>query len=475
MKMIRTPRPVLPILLVDDEEHVLLSFDTELRDSGYNNILACSDSREVMPLLDQHPVAAVLLDLWMPHLSGQDLLVKIAAEHPEIPIIVATGIDNVETVVACMKNGAFDYLVKPVESGLLAAVVARALRFRELQDEILSLREHLLEEGLEHPEAFEAIITRNENMLAVFRYVEAVAPSSQPVLVTGETGVGKELIARAVHSLSRCKGPLIPVNVAGLDDAMFSDALFGHRKGAFTGADYERSGLVEKAGCGTLFLDEIGDLNPASQVKLLRLVQEREYAPLGEDMPRRVEIRIIAATNRDLRRRMEEGAFRKDLYYRLRTHHVNVPPLRERLDDLPLLVHHFLDKAARDLDKTKPTPPPELFTLLECHSFPGNVRELEAMIHDAVSRHKSKVLSLDVFKERIRPRAGDLPEIGISADDNGNPFEPLQTLPTLNQAAARLIEEAIKRAGGNITQAAEMLGVTRQALSKRLKKAPESR
>ncbi|MEW5722363.1 MAG: sigma-54 dependent transcriptional regulator [Thermodesulfobacteriota bacterium] len=470
--MIQRLFPIYPILIVDDEEHVVLSFDTELRGSGFNNLITRTDSREVLPLLSERPVSVVLLDLWMPHLTGEQLLSELSLEHPDLPVIVVTGIDQVETAVRCMKTGAFDYLVKPVEEGLLAAAVERALMFREMKEEISHLKGCLFADEPRRPEAFAAIVTQSETMLTLFRYVEAIAPGGQPVLVTGETGTGKELIARAVHELSGRSGPFVAVNVAGLDDGVFTDTLFGHRKGAFTGADQPRTGLVEQAAGGVLFLDEIGDLSPTSQVKLLRLVQEKEYRPLGQDQVKRMNARLIVATNQDLKDQVEKGRFRKDLYFRLRTHQVHLPPLRDRQEDLPLLVEFFLEKAARELKKKKPPPPPELFALLRSHHFPGNVRELESLIYDAVSRHQAKVLSLETFRTSINPRtpAGSASHSSPADLDTAALYASCPRLPTLNQAGELLVEEALRRSGGNITQAAESLGITRQALSKRLRR-----
>ena len=326
-----------------------------------------------------------------------------------------------------------------------------------------------IEDRIKKPEAFAEIITNSKEMLSIFIYIESIAQSSQPVLITGETGVGKELIARSIHSLSGLKGRFITVNVAGLDDNLFSDALFGHIKGAFTGADKVRRGLVEKASGGTLFLDEIGDLSPASQVKLLRLLQEGEYLPLGQDEPKKTDVRIVAATNQDLWELQEAGKFRKDLNFRLRIHQIHVLPLRERKDDIPLLVDHFLDEVTRTLKKKKPTLPKELFKLLGTYSFPGNVRELQAMVFDAVSRHKARILSLKVFKShiarekkyRIVSTEVELKETALLTFSNN--------LPTIKQATQLLVDEAMKRAEGNQSIAAGMLGVSHQALSKRLK------
>jgi DNA-binding NtrC family response regulator len=326
-----------------------------------------------------------------------------------------------------------------------------------------------IEDMIKRPEAFAEIITNSKEMLGVFLYIESIAQTSLPVLITGETGVGKELIARSIHSLSSLKGPFVAINVAGLEDNLFSDVLFGHIKGAFTGADKVRRGLVEKASDGTLFLDEIGDLSPVSQAKLLRLLQEREYLPLGQDNPKKTDARIVTATNQDLWALQRVGKFRKDLNFRLRIHHINVPPLRERMDDIPLLVDHFLGEAAHALNKKKPTVPKEIFKLLATYSFPGNVRELQTMVFDAVSRHKARILSLEVFnsyiakeqKDRTSPAEVELEEAALLTFS--------RKLPSIKQATQLLVAEAMKRANGNQSVAARILGISHQALSKRLK------
>ncbi len=313
------------------------------------------------------------------------------------------------------------------------------------------------------------IITNNPSMHSIFQYIESIAQTSQPVLITGETGVGKELIAKSIHMRSMLKGNMVTVNAAGLDDTVFSDTLFGHAKGAFTGADRIRNGLIEKANWGTLFLDEIGDLSHSSQVKLLRLMQEGEYLPLGQDELKHTNARILTATNLDIWTLQRSGRFRKDLNFRLRTHHINIPPLRDRTDDLPLLADHFLEEAAKELNKKKPTPPKELVPLLSTYSFPGNVRELKAMIFDAVSRHKDRILSLDTFKTHIENERRNKKE-SITADSDNNPLVSFpDELPTIKEATLMLVEEAMKRSKGNQTIAAKILGISRQALGKRLK------
>jgi DNA-binding NtrC family response regulator len=473
--MSKSMYPALPVLIVDDEAQILSGFAMLLRLSGINNLFTCQDAREVMSLLSSQEAEAILLDLRMPHVYGEDLLSSIVTRHPGIPVVMITGIDDVETAVRCMKTGAFDYLTKPVEEARLVTTVRRAIAFRDLHREIRALRYHILTDRLEHPEAFSELITQNKSMISIMRYIESIAATSQPVLIEGETGTGKEIIAKAIHLLSKLKGPFIRINVAGLDDNVFSDTLFGHARGAFTGADTPRPGLVERASGGTLFLDEIGDLSIPSQLKLLGLLQEREYLPLGRDEPKYTDARVIVATNRDLRDLQAKGLFRKDLFYRLDTHHISVPPLRERRDDLPILVDHFLKEAALTLGKKKPTAPRELFDLLAAYHFPGNVRELKAMIFDAVSQHKSHVLSMQAFKIRIAGEAPVRTQIQEAAGREGSSvYSTLSKLPTLKDASDLLIAEALQRSRGNISAAAGVLGISHQALSKRLKRRSEA-
>lgn len=464
--------PRLPVMLVDDEVQALDSFELALRSGNVNNFLRCQDSRDVMPLLAEQDIEVMLLDLRMPHLSGEELLSQITTDFPHVPIIVITGADDVETAVKCMRAGAFDYIVKPVERSRLVASVKTALELRELQRQNQLLRAHVLSDQLADPEPFAEIITTSKMMRSIFQYIEAIANSPQPVLLTGETGVGKELAARAIHTVSGRQGAFIAINVAGLDDNVFADTLFGHRKGAFTGADQTRNGMVEKAEEGTLFLDEIGDLSPASQVKLLRFLQDGEFFPLGSDVAKRSNARVVVATNQELETLKDSGKFRKDLYYRLRIHQVHIPPLRERKEDLPLLLDHFLEKTAKTLGKKKPTPPNELITLLGAYHFPGNIRELESVIFDAISKHVSGKLSMEVFKSYISEQQPALkPDSkGLPLDDSA-PISFSEKLPTLKQAELLLIAEALKRSGGNQAIAAMYLGISRQALNRRLRQS----
>ena len=460
--------PTFSVLLVDDELPWLRSLSMTLEGpGGMTNLCQCHDSREVMDLLAQQNIGLVVLDLTMPYISGEELLERIVTDFPQVRVIILSGLNQLETAVNCMRLGAFDYFVKTVDEERLVEGVRRAIRMVELENENRAIRQSLLGGQIDSPEAFSEIVTNNAGMRARFQYLEAVAPSSQPILITGESGVGKELVVRAIHDLSGNSGELVSVNVAGVDDSVFADTLFGHVRGAFTGADSARRGMIEKAAGGTLFLDEIGDLSPASQVKLLRLLQDGEYYPLGSDQMKQMSARVVVATHTDLDAKMANGEFRRDLYYRLLSHHVHLPPLRERKDDLPLLLDHFLNIAADKLGKKKPTPPKELNLLLSTYHFPGNIRELEAMIYDAVSLHQGKTLSMKSFLERIGGAHAPVADQGLSSDSS--PFASLEELPTLQQSAVLLIDEAMQRSGGNQSVAARLLGISQPALSKRLR------
>jgi len=460
--------PSLPVLMVDDEAQALDSFETALLLSSINNIMRCQDSREVIPLLSSREIEVMLLDLSMPHISGGELLSLVTKDFPEIPVIIITGSNDVETAVACMKSGAFDYMVKPVEKSRLISGVKRAIELRELQRENRLLKARVLSDQFEHPEVFSEIITDSETMRSIFQYIEAISNTPQPVLITGETGVGKELVARAIHELSNRKGDFVPVNVAGLDDNIFADTLFGHKKGAFTGADQPRSGMIEQASGGTLFLDEIGDLSPASQVKLLRLLQDGEFFPLGSDIAKHSDARIVVATNQNLQTLQESGKFRKDLYYRLRAHHIHIPPLRDRYEDLPVLVNHFLQKASKTLGRKKPAPPGELSALLVSYPFPGNIRELESMIFDAVTSCKTEKLSLEPFRSYIRQdESAAKTEATGQLDAASTLKEKIDTVSHLTEK--QMITDALNKTNQNRTKAAQLLGISRRTLQNKIK------
>ena len=454
------------VVIVDDDTGVLKRLERLLRFEGYPNIALCERADDAWPVLESGKVLAMVLDLMMPGTDGYAMLERMRSERPEVPVIVATAINDLDTVVRCMKAGAFDYVPKSAETSRLLASLEHAAMIGRLLDDNRALRESLLSAGETLPGYFEPIITRDRKMMDIFRYVVAIARSDKPILITGESGTGKELFAAAVHAASGRQGNLVSVNIAGLDDTMFSDTLFGHKRGAFTGADSDRPGLIERAKGGTLFLDEIGDLPAQSQVKLLRLIEQRLYYPLGADMTRSSDALIVAATNRDIEAACGAGTFRQDLFYRLETHRIRLPPLRERPGDIPLLVECFAQRAADKFQRPAPAIPPELYELLHTYDFPGNVRELESMVYDAVGRAAGHTLALDSFKARVF-KASAQPRVVRSLV--GGLFSSLPSLPTLREASEELVHEALTRAGGNQGVAAGLLGLSRPALNRRLR------
>ncbi|MDB5103451.1 MAG: two component, sigma54 specific, transcriptional regulator, Fis family [Fibrobacteres bacterium] len=458
----------IPVLIIDDEAEMLESEALALQINGHANVLTCSDPRKALEIIQGLPACVAVLDITMPHLNGMELLAKITEHHPEVTSIMMTGLNDVETAVRCLKLGAFDYLLKPVDQNRFITTIGRALEHKLSQAQSARLARGVLEDTLSGPQCFAAIATRERRLMNIFKYIEAVAPTSLPVLLTGETGVGKELFANAVHAASGRTGEFVCVNSAGIDDAMFSDSLFGHASGAYTGAQKDRKGLIDRAKNGTLFLDEIGDMKPESQVKLLRLLQEGTYYRLGQETEERTNARIVAATNRSLDELQADPRFRKDLFYRLKAHHVHIPPLRERMEDVPLLTERFLDQCAREQNKAKPTAPPELEILLSNYPFPGNVRELRGMVYDAVSRHQGGVLSIQSFKDAIGGK-----HAGNAGSPRPRPAGPGLSfpfpLPTVKDAEIALIREALKRTAGNKTLASEMIGMARQTFRTKVK------
>ena len=462
--------PELPIVLVDDESSALFTMSMALKMAGFDNIVSCSPEDDVMVKINTHGADIVVLDIIMPNgISGFDLLKSIKLKDPGIPVIMATGVNEIDTAVQCMKNGAYDYIIKPLETDRFISGIKHALNIRQLDRDYQTLSESMLSDSIKNPEIFSEIQTNNPCMMTIFKYIEAIGPSTHPVLITGETGTGKELAAKALHKTSGLTGAFIALNAAGLDDNVFSDTLFGHCKGAFTGADKPRAGLVEAAAGGTLFLDEIGDLSLQSQVKLLRLIQEREYHQIGSDFPKTCNARIITATCKNINALSDSENFRKDLFFRLRTHHIHLPPLRDRKDDLELLTQTFLAKASLARKKNKPTVPPELYTLLKTYNFPGNIRELEGMVNDAVSLHNGHILSLNVFRHRTGI-ASDSTQYTAQKKNEPSKISFPDKLPSLHETENMLVNEAMLRTNGNQSMAAQLLGITRQALSYRLKK-----
>ncbi len=455
------------VLIIEDDPVSADLYSVQINASGLADCVICSDSRTVLPILVEHNIDMIVLDLNMPHVSGQEVLAQVSLQFPEIPTVVVTSDDSIQVAVECMRHGASDFITKPVAEARLLASIKQGLKMRDLQHEIRMLSSSLRALEIRNPEAFSEIITVNHQMRQIFAYIEAVAPSPKPVLVLGESGTGKELIARVLHTISGRSGEFIPVNVSGLDDTMFSDALFGHVKGAYTGAVGDRKGLVEQAANGTLFLDEIGDLPMPAQVKLLRLLQESEFYPLGSDTPKTARVKVVAATNANLTEKMERGIFRKDLYYRLMAHTVRLPALRERSEDVPHLVEFFVSQACAELGRARMNVPKEVYRLLEKYDFPGNIRELQSMIFDAVSQSFGAQLAIEpvrVYTVGISP-AGE----GVSAviGNGGVAISYTGRFPTLQEVEEFFIRQAMQISDGNQSRAAELLGISQSTLSRR--------
>jgi DNA-binding NtrC family response regulator len=460
--------PAHPVLLVDDEEEILASLRITLALAGITNTVLCPDGSAALDLAREQEIEAALLDVLMPGRKGDEILERLLMVQPDLPVIMVTGVDDVDLAVSCMRKGAYDYIRKPADAERIVSTLTRAFELRTMRRERRNLSTGFLNPAPPTSEAFHEFDPHSPAMLRIFQYCEAIAASPEPVLITGETGVGKELLARAIHIASARKGEFVAVNVAGLDDQAFSDAIFGHVRGAFTGADRPRGGFMERAAGGTLFLDEIGDLPLQAQIKLLRVLQEREFYPMGSDRPKPLTARIVSATNRSLDELRDAQRFRPDFYFRIATHALTIPSLRQRPEDIAPLVDHFLSHAAATYGQTLDFPSRGL-ELLRTYAFPGNVRELRALVLDAAGRSRDGRLCLDALTEKLSH--------GQAARHRAAPeqmFSAFLQLPTLQEGAEALVAEALKRAGGNQRRAAHLLGITPQALNSRLKRREPS-
>lgn len=464
------------ILLVDDDTGVLDGQENLLRLNGYTSVVKATSAAAARETTSSGAIALAILDLTLGDSSGLDLLRWMKSNSPETVILVVTGASDLRMAVECMRAGAYDFLVKGTDSGRLPGAVRNALDHRNVLKENARLREALVRPALQHPEAFRSFVTASGQMTRLFHYLEAVAPLPDPILLTGETGVGKEVIARSIHDASGLSGPFIPVNLGGLDDHMFSDTLFGHTKGAYTGADDGREGLLRTAAGGTLFLDEFGELSQDSQKKLLRLLDSGEYMPLGSDRVATSRARLILATNRDLALEVEQGRFRQDLYYRIGAHEVRIPALRERPEDIAPIMRHLLDHHSRRLGKTVPEIDAALIERISQRSLSGNVRELEQLVIGAlVQGYWSGVREGEPLEESAANDETDAcPE--PAEPDPEVPVQFGRVLPSPSEAIEELLREADRRYPGNRTEAALAIGLSPQAFANRWRRivAPES-
>jgi DNA-binding NtrC family response regulator len=444
----------IQILIVDDELIVRESLGNWLKEEGYS--VDTSDSGlAALEKIQSKGCDLVVADVKMPGMDGIELLERCKKIDPDLQVLVMTAYASIDTAVRAMKKGAFDYIVKPFNPEDVSQIIQRALKFKMLEKENILLRKEL-----EKKYGIDEIIGKSKKMQEVFDLIRTVAESEAVVMVRGESGTGKELIARAIHSNSKRKyGPLIALSCGALPETLLESELFGYEKGAFTGANYSRKGRIEMADGGTLFLDEIGDISPKTQVDLLRVLQEKTIYHLGSSKPTKVDVRIISATNRDLEKAIKDGTFREDLYYRLNVVTINVPPLRERKEDIPLLANHFFKKFVVVNSKKITGISSEVMDMLIDYHWPGNVRELENVIEHAVVVCKNN---------EITP--GDLPNtLKMSIREKEN-LPGSNAAITLEDLEKKHIKEVLNRNKGNISKSAKNLGIDRVTLYNKIKK-----
>ncbi|HOM07629.1 MAG TPA: sigma-54 dependent transcriptional regulator [Syntrophales bacterium] len=451
------------ILIAEDEELIRQNLAEVLSASGYE-VTTCADGKEAMEAFVRDTYDVVLTDLRMPHMDGLELLRLVKEMRPEQIVIIMTGYGSVQSAVDAMKMGAFDYLTKPLKDDMVRIVLARAASFAHLKEENIVLRNQLRDKF-----DFGKMIGYSEAMKKVFEKIEKVAATNSTVLIHGESGTGKELVARAIHFNSeRRSRPLVAVNCGAIPEELLESELFGHEKGAFTGAIRSRPGRFELAEGGTIFLDEIGDMSPALQVKVLRVIQERQYERIGGVKTQNADVRIIAATNQDLEQLVREKRFREDLYYRINVIPIYLPPLRERGFDIAILANHFLKKFNEEKGKSVQRFDPEAVKFLLAYPWPGNVRELENLVEMLVVMKEGGVITAEDLPEKFRPPRAeatkgwaapwDFPEEGIDLQDMVTAYE------------RELIMKALERCGGVKNKAARMLGMKRTTLVEKLKR-----
>jgi DNA-binding NtrC family response regulator len=442
------------ILIVEDEAKMLRLLDLHLAEEGFETRTA-QDAETALKILNQGKIDLVVTDFKLPGMSGLEFLQAAKRVNAAVPFIVMTAYGSVETAVDAMKAGASDYVLKPFSLAEMSVVIRKELAASRLREENRSLREAL---GQRY--SYANIVAHSAKMQEVLALVERVAPTNSTVLLGGESGVGKDLIARAIHENSRrASGPFVKINSTAIPENLLESELFGYEKGAFTGAGATKQGKFELADKGTIFLDEIGDVPPAIQVKLLRVLQEREFERLGGTKTHKVDVRLVAATNRDLRAALEEGTFREDLYYRLNVVPIDIPPLRDHKEDIPDLAQHFLARFASASGKTIRGITPAALERLKAFHWPGNVRELENIIERGATLVRGEMLDVADIHLDVAP-----PEKPAT----GSAFLPEGM--TLEQWEDEMIREAVRRAGGNKSQAARLLGLSRNALRYRLSK-----
>ena len=447
------------LLVIDDEKNYLLVLEALLTDAGYT-VTALNDPEAALAFMDESEVDTVITDMKMPKLSGKEVLQHIKADYPSTPVLVMTAFGSIESAVDLMKMGAFDYITKPFSNDELLLSVHNAVELSKVHR-----RYRLLHENMEQLYGKHQIVGKSKGIQQVLSLVERAGPTKSNIFISGESGTGKELVARAVHfSSPRKNGPFISINCTAFNSGVLESELFGHEKGSFTGAVAMRRGRFEQAHGGTLFLDEIGDISPDIQVKLLRVLQERRFERVGGSEEIEVDIRVVAATNKNLQEEVEKGNFREDLYYRLNVVHIMLPPLRERREDIPLLVAHFINKIATDNGVDKKTIAPEALQYITGYEWPGNIRQLENILERCF-----------VMSTGTNITVADLPPEVL--DDEAQLKNALDLLPvamnladTLDKLEAALIRRALARTEFVQVKAAELLGISKSLLQYKLRK-----
>ncbi len=461
------------VLVVDDEASIRFVLRETIEAAGHE-VTECSSGDAALEAIAEQDFEVAFFDIRMPGPSGLELLGQLRATGRRPAVVIMTALNSFENAVEAMKRGAFDYLLKPFSTDDIPALIERALRRRALENEVRGLKQS---GGARQAASEERLVGSSPRMIEVFKIIGRVARTEVPVLITGESGTGKEEIARAIHAASaRGDGAFITVNAAAIPSELLESELFGHEKGAFTGADVARAGRFRQASGGTLFLDEIGDMPVALQVKLLRVLQSGELTPVGGRQSEKVDVRIIAATHRDLDAALEAGAFREDLLYRLRVVPIEAPPLRAHREDIPLLVEHFLERHAADAGGAR-TLLPETLERLRAHDWPGNVRELENALRRALALCDAEVLTPEDFDFlRAETRTPETPpddgveqwvkSEALAALARGDTLDLQRTL--LTRVERPLIETALRHCAGNQLRAAELLGINRNTLRKKI-------
>ncbi|MGL1892063.1 MAG: sigma-54 dependent transcriptional regulator [Spirochaetaceae bacterium] len=441
------------ILIVDDEKNIREGLSTSLEIDGFNTYIA-EDGESALNLLTKTNIDLVISDLKMPKMSGSELLKKISNKYPTIPVIILTGHGTVENAVVAMRDGAYDFITKPINLDHLTLLVNRALNRRKLVNEHRELQKEV--KKLENKTKISKFIGKSSAMIKLVELINQVADSKASVIITGESGVGKEVVANALHSLSsRSNESLVNVHCAALSESLLESELFGHEKGAFTGATTTKKGRFELAHKGTIFLDEIGEINPSTQIKLLRVLQERTFERVGAEASIDIDVRVVTATNKDLLKEIKNGNFREDLYYRLNVVNIHIPPLRERKEDIPLLVNSFIKEFSEENNKTVSVIDKKALRVLSQYQWPGNIRELRNTIESAVVFCSGDTIYLQ-----------DIPATIKDGSDHNSITIPIGS--TMAEAEKIIISETLRSENSNKSRASEILGIGRKTLHRKI-------